>query len=249
MSGFGFLFKRHLLNRETNPITRLWSKDKNAATELYFPEYADIFEGNPPNVPVIYFEPGQKPTDGRPMVYGRTRPMEIAPWEFWSGNDGEITYTGKRWHGPDDSHNGLPYQVDVDEDEYLAWCHSRNFFRSGIGLDPRVFIDAVDIRAGDYANRKARFKKENLLVEPDFITCVDGIYLPARGPSLPKNPWGVNSSYHPSGSREPWYLSDMWGPDYRPDVGHGYFVWWDEERDGPKPAQSDYDKERYSIYL
>ena len=234
-----------------NPIALLLKIDKDRWCDKYFPEYAEVFDGYPPSIQLIYYEPGHRPTDGRPMISGNTRPMEIAPWEYWNGENGEITYQGTRWVDPDETHNGLPYQANVDEDDFLAWCHNVNWFRSGNGLDPRVFVGAYDIRAGAYEARKARFKAEDMLVAPDYITCKSGIYLPERGPTR-KNAWGVNASYHPGGG-SPTYVSNRWGPDHRGDVeqsasGAGY-VWHDEARDGAKPAQSDYDRVRYSVWL
>ena len=56
MSGFDFLFRGYLLNLDTNPITNLWANDKDAATEKYFPEYAEVHGGNPPNILIQYFD-------------------------------------------------------------------------------------------------------------------------------------------------------------------------------------------------
>jgi len=240
-------FERYKVNM--NPIAILLKMDKDGWCEKYFPEYAELFDGYPPAIKVIYYDPGHKPKDGRPMITGNTRPMELNPWEYWNGAAGEITFQGTRWAEPDDTHNGLPYQANVDEDEYLAWCHERNYFRSGNGLDPNVFIGAFDIRTSAYQARKERFKAEDLLTEPNYITCRGGVYLPARGPTR-KNPWGVNSSYHPGGGA-PTYISHTWGPDNRPDSegGNHPIVWYDEARDGAKPTQAEYDMARYSVWL
>ena len=176
----------------------------------------------------------------------------FAPWEYWNGENGEITYRGKRKHAADDTHNGLPYEEDVDEDEYIAWCATRNFFRSGIGVHPRVFVGALDIRGKAYEERKARFKKEDIKQDPDYITCPTGIFIPGRGPTL-DFPWGINASFHANGNPEPVWIGNTYGPANKPNTAYstsgGWFDWYRPEKDEEKPSQEDYDRNNYAVYF
>ena len=204
----------------------------------YFNYYWSLYQGYPKHVPVITWDPRNPPSRWAVKVEGSAYPRQLFPWLDTSLNSKDIT----------------------DEDEYRDFCAMLSYPTGSNTLDPAVFVGAHDIRqySGAYGKRMDKYKQayrsgQPLLTKPDYITCPGGIYLPSRGPSK-HNKWGVNASYHPGGHTEPSWISDHWGPESRPDVipGDGKYtggVVWDVKRDGPKPAQEEYNRLRYTVWL
>jgi hypothetical protein len=166
-------------------IRTLFAKDKDAWCREFFPEYAEIFGGYPKPVKISYG-----------IIGGLTSVPEMTPWLGWNlVGEGFVQASGARLIDAKTHKHEL-----VGEDEYRAWADSVNYFKNGFhtpiggpGLDPSVFVGAVDIRYGAYWVRRQRYHQRRLLVKPNYITCKNGRYFPMRGPS-PGNPWGVNSA-------------------------------------------------------
>lgn len=252
-------------SKSKNPIADLRSRDKHAWCKKYFPEYYDLFGGYPPSIKVIYGEPSN-PDDplagassGSVSFSGSVRPTELAPWEYFDGNDGSIDEYGNKWSVSYDSNGHIQMsKTPVSETEFTRWCDGLNYFKSGKGLDPTVFVGAIEYRGRQWHKDTALFNAQQgdrdakYKTKPDRITCRTGIYLPEAGPNT-TNPWGVNASFHPNGQTEPSYISKRWGPDYRPDSsqlpGAPEVIWWNEAEHGPRPTQEEYDRARYTVWL
>jgi len=237
-----------------NPITKLWKKDKDAWCRRYFPQFAEVFGGYPKPLKITY---------GR--ISRTTTPVEMRPWE-WPEQEFRPNGTKFRATGGT-AKNGRPLGVweDATEAEFVDWCDRINYFLNGglspsggPGLNPGVFIGAVDYRNRAWFERRKASKettKRNKLrsrqglplipvLSAAHITCTSGRYYYSQGPG-PSNPWGVNAFFIPYGAKEPSYIQQWWGPDYRPDVTYLGHVQWDEEADGPKPSQAEYNKARW----
>lgn len=243
--------------RTPKTIAELRSRDKDAWCRKYFPEYHALFGGYPKSIPVVYGDPDAP----GPHVTGQTRPVELAPWEYFDGEDGSIDEYGNRWSvSYDKDGRKLMSKSPASEEDFIAWCDKRNYFRSGEGLDPSVFVDAVDFRGSYWQSNRNLYlrslsekgKETPFLTKPNRISCPSGTFFDEAGPSE-LNPWGVNAFFIPSGTKKPSYISKRWGPDYRPDTsqvpGLSMLVYWDEAIDGPKPSQEEYDKARWKVWL
>jgi len=223
------------MNDLTQPeIAKLYKDEPNEWRKIFFPEYDGLPWGA---------------TVDSGAVKGTSIVQELAPWKHYKPfqsvanirlglEKGAIDPIGKRFafvKTPSgvmqDGHEDVPY------DEYVDWCNLEvNYFRNGgispwnggPGLNPRLFSgEVLDIRDRLYLKnkRKRDFRQP--------LRCAGGTYFRQLGP---KNDWGQNSLFFPHNSAIPTYISDRWGPDYRPDVkGKSMF----------RPTQEKYDSDAW----
>lgn len=248
--------------RSDNPITQLW-KNKDAWCREFFPDYARVFDdGYPQPLKIIY---------GGGRIKRSVTPPEMRPWEFpgqmFRPNGKKLKLDGGV------NPNGTPSGrwVDATDDEFREWCANICYFRNGglaptggPGLDPVLLFGGVDHRDRDWYARRQKngaLKKSNKILRRNgdplipilaagYLSCRTGNYYYDQGATY-SNPWGVNAVFIHHGAREPLYIQQLWGPDHRPDVAYMgasrriNYVYWDESRDGPRPSQEEYDRERW----
>lgn len=247
-------------------IYRLFITNKDEWLKTYFPEWHEIFGGYP--------KPVRRTSSlfrsrWAVKVEGQYSPPELFPWL----NDSAISVSGKRrtikeYRTPFGKRQGVGWEA-ITEDEYIEWCNSINYFKTGIGLDPSVFIGAYRLEDKAHKADRKKYLKElrsaqrqrrlpKWLRPPSMVTCPGkGIYLLGGG-AYYANPYGANASFHPNGQQEPSWIDNKWGPDYAaPKTSAGipgvdYRVVptrWIANYPGTIPDQDTYDRERYSVWL
>jgi len=234
MAGFDWLFHRAKAKLTDRSPGNLWSTNRNEWCREFFLMYYMLFDGYPFGIRWTNRDPA-KPYDGRPHLSGNRQCAQTEPWLF---ADGDIQANGIRLAIKYPERFGVARfgAIPVPIDEFRSWCDSLNFYTNGNqGLNPEVLVDALDIR--DYAYiQRGRYS---------LVQCnTGGIFTFDEGPTK-ENPWGVNATYSLKGLV---WQNNRYGPDHKQDIeqsvsGRGY-VWWDEERDGPKPTQKEYDAAR-----
>jgi len=221
------------MNDLTQPeIAHLYKDEPNEWRKIFFPEY----DGLPWSATVI---------SGN--IRGTSIVQELAPWKHYKPfqsvanirlglERGEIDPIGKRLAYVEQPSGAMQDAlVAVPFDEYVDWTIMLNYYRNGElspwngqrALDPGMLGDEVlDIRGQQYLkNRRKRDFRQP-------IRCKGGVYFRQLGP---KGDWGQNSLFFPHNSAKPSYISDRWGPDYRPDKHKSMF----------RPTQEKYDSDAW----
>lgn len=234
-----------------NPIAKLYRRDKDAWRRKFFPEY----DGLPFTGYRITYNPF---TQDQPRRYIRANyPIpELQPWNApgaWMGLD----IRGVIWKFEHFINRGgketiKRYPVEISEPEYQIQCDRINYFRNGgrffwrgismPGLNPRVF------EGGGFYIQDDLWQEQRQ--NPEYIhpcTTKAGYYFKPSGARTLTRPWGSNSFFFPYGSREPTYISQIWGPHFAADdtraPNKSGRLWFEESEENPRPDQEQYDRE------
>jgi len=233
MAGFGWLFRRARAKLTDRSPGTLWSQNRDEWCREYFPQYHAVFNGYPYGIRWTNKDPAT-PRDGSPSMSGNRQCAQTEPWLF---ADGDIQANGVQFGVKYPERFGIARfgAVPIPIEEFRDWCDTLNYFTNGHqGLNPELLVGALDIRDTAYVQR-GRYS---------LVQCKSGVFTFDEGPTK-ENPWGVNATYSVGGLV---WQNNRYGPDHKQDIeqsvtGRGY-VWWNEERDGPKPTQEEYDVAR-----
>ena len=143
-----------------NAIYWLYRTDREAWLQKWMQGWFESLGGWPKPVRVTSV---LNPAKGAVHVGGVYYPPQLFPWD--QQTDDQITVGGRRRvkrmiQTLSGGQREITTSEPVTDEEYQAWCDSINVYVTGRGLDPVVFVDAVDLRDAAYQEKKDRYQAE-----------------------------------------------------------------------------------------